>query len=542
MIKNKPDWLKSKGYIHITPSLSVEKDWRVYEQKITNKKYIEKYAFFPLMHDSISERKYKKYDNRKHLNTNKSGRTHCFKIRKGKSKQTIKSRPIHYASHFDSLIYSYYGNILNSKYLDVIKEDPELDKSIIAYRKINLENQNKGKSTIHFAKEAFDEIESRSHQKNVAALTFDIENFFSGLDHKILYNKWCEIIKEQNLPNDHYKIFRACTNFSYILRDNLRKEYYPGSRRSGFDEKKLHLIRKAKGYKCFFYDVKELREEIKNGNLKVYKNPFTKKLDNGKVVKIGIPQGLPLSAVLANIYLLDFDRNIIKEIVRKYRGYYRRYSDDLLIICSSDDVDNIKHFVLNEILKYGLKISSHKTEEFLFENLVYNKNFDKRLTSVKIENNQRRIAKPLIYLGFEYRGFSTSIKSTNLSKYYRRLIYIVKRRAKRASQNITPESKKAIYKHQIKKLYNAPLKNIDSDSKELKQKFRTRYRFVKNELGEYDLEPVKMPIKKQSNYISYLKRCDRIFNRNKSNSFLNQVRKRKNILNHAIKKHLNKNF
>ncbi|MFC3159484.1 reverse transcriptase domain-containing protein [Chryseobacterium arachidis] len=302
------------------------------------------------------------------------------------------------------------------------------------------------------------------------------------------------------------------------------------------------MIRKAKGYKCFFKDVKELREEIKNGNLKVYKNPFTKKLDNGKVVKIGIPQGLPLSAVLANIYLLDFDRNIIKEIVRKYRGYYRRYSDDLLIICSSDDVDNIKQFVLTEILKYGLKISSHKTEEFLFENLVYNKNFDKRLTSVKIENNQRRIAKPLIYLGFEYRGFSTSIKSTNLSKYYRRLIYIVKRRAKRASKNITPESKKAIYKHQIKKLYNAPLKNIDSDSKELKQKFRMRYRFVKNELGEYDLEPVKMPIKKQSNYISYLKRCDRIFNRNKSNSFLKQVRKRKNILNHAIKKHLNKNF
>ncbi|WP_449400480.1 reverse transcriptase domain-containing protein [Chryseobacterium wanjuense] len=124
------------------------------------------------------------------------------------------------------------------------------------------------------------------------------------------------------------------------------------------------MIRKAKGYKCFFKDVKELREEIKNGNLKVYKNPFTKKLDNGKVVKIGIPQGLPLSAVLANIYLLDFDRNIIKEIVRKYRGYYRRYSDDLLIICSSDDVDNIKQFVLTEILKYGLKISLIKLRSF----------------------------------------------------------------------------------------------------------------------------------------------------------------------------------
>lgn len=542
MIKKKPDWLKSKGYMHITPSLSLENDWKAYEQKITNKKYIEKYAFFPLMHDSISERKYKRFDERKHLNTNRSGRTHCFKISKGKSKQTVKSRPIHYASHFDSLIYSYYGNILNSKYLDIIKKDIELDKCIIAYRKIDLENETRGKSTIHFAKEAFDEIENRSQYKNVAALTFDIENFFSGLDHKILYGKWCEIINKNYLPEDHYKVFRACTNFRYILRDNLRVKNTPGFRRTGFDEKKLHLIRKAKGYKCFYHDINELREEIKNGRLKIYKNPFSKKLKNGKIVKIGIPQGLPLSAVLANIYLLDFDRNIIKEVVRKYGGYYRRYSDDLLIICDSHQVDNIKQFVLSEILKYGLNISSHKTEEFLFENLVYNKNSDKRLTSVKIENNQRRISKPLIYLGFEYRGFNTSIKSTNLSKYFRRLIYIVKRRAKRAGLNITPESRRAIYKHQVKKLYNAPLKNIDSESKDLKQKFRTRYKFVKNEMGEYDLEPVKMPIKHQSNYISYLKRCDKIFNRDASSSFLKQIRKRHNILNHAIKKNLNKNF
>lgn len=544
MMDQKPNWIKSKGYLHLTPSLSSDREWKKYEALITNEKYIEKYAFFPLLHSNIRERKYKKYNPEKHLNKNKSGRSHRHKVSKYKTQQTVKKRPLHYASHFDALIYSYYGQLLNDSYKNILEQDDELNSSVIAYRKITDDDTGKGKSTIHFAKEAFDEITERSKSKPTAALTFDIESFFSGLDHKILKTKWCEVIGSSTLPKHHYKVYRACTNFSYVLRDDLRVKKVKGQRRSGFDEKKLYQIRRTKGYNCFFYDVKDFRDHIKTGNLKIYKNPFHKTLENGVKVKIGIPQGLPLSAVLANIYLLDFDRSIIKKVTKQYNGYYRRYSDDILIICDEENVEEIKTFILSEIKKYQLEISLHKTEEFRFQELEFNKEKEKRLTSIKLENGEERIAKPLIYLGFEFRGFNTTIKSTNIAKYYRRLIQIVKRRAKRASNcaSKNPYSPKAIFKHQIKKLYNAPLKKIDDNGSEIKQKYRTRYDLVLNDFGTYDMVIKKLPVKRQSNYLTYLTRCDKIFDKSRDKSFKKQIRKRHNILNHAIRKHLDRNI
>jgi len=64
-MKRKPDWLQSKGYMHITPSLSMESNWLDYHRKITSPTYVAKYAFFPLIHRILSDRKYKKGDPKK---------------------------------------------------------------------------------------------------------------------------------------------------------------------------------------------------------------------------------------------------------------------------------------------------------------------------------------------------------------------------------------------------------------------------------------------------------------------------------------------
>lgn len=537
----KPDWLKSKGYLHITPSLSVENDWKKYYALITDEKFVKKYAFYPLMYNEIKERKYKKIDPSKHKNNSKTGRTHRFINIKGEPfQQTAKKRPIHYASHFDALIYAYYSSILYDKYDEILKKDKLLDESIIAYRSIKLPNSDKGKGTIHFAKEAFDEIKSRAEKENVAALTFDIENFFSGLDHLLLKQKWCEVLNKKELPDDQYNVFKACTKFRYVHRDELRINKSTRGRRAGFDEKKLSEIRRQKGYKSFFYDNQDFRNAIKNKEITVYKNSFYKPLANGKKVNMGIPQGLPISATLANIYLLDFDQFIINELVKKLNVYYRRYSDDILIICKQDEVNFIKKSIIGKIEESFLKISESKTEQFIFKNLTFNKKQEKRLTSIKIDNTEEKINKPLIYLGFEFRGYNTIIKSTNLAKYYRRIISIVKRRANRANklEHTNPFNKKAVFKNQIKKLYNSPLDDIDSEQSEIKQKYRSRSKFYLKNNGEFDLELYQLPIKNQSNYISYLKRCDIIFENPKDKSFLKQVRKRHHIVNSAIKRHL----
>lgn len=537
--ENIPEWIKTKGYLHLSPNLRIGDNWRKYKSQIENEEFISKYAFYPLIHAFIKERKYKKSDPKKH-STNGRAHKHIHS-ETGLTEQTAKLRPLHYASHFDALIYGYYANLLNIKYEEKLAQLPELFNCVTAYRKLKIDKfSDKGKSTIHFAKEVFDEIKIRTinNQKN-AVLTFDIKGFFSSLDHQILKEKWTFIIDEIRLPNDHYNVFKSCTNFSYILKNDLRKINKKSGRKSEFDESKLAKIRREKGFKCFFESNEDFRNHIKQGKLRVFKNPFRKIELKGNKQMIGIPQGLPISAVLANIYLYDFDKAIIQNLVKRNNSYYRRYSDDIVVICKVEEIESTKTYIENLIKESKVEISSAKTETFIFDNIKFNNSEETRLTSIKINNDgSQSINCPLIYLGFEFRGYNVAIKSTNLAKFYRRLINIVKRRAKRALKGIDkdPYQKKAIYINQIKKLYNTPLREIDTESNDLKQKERNKSTLELNERGEFSIITKKVNSKrKNSNYMGYIKRCSEIF---KVNHFEKQLRKRKHIVYSAIKKHL----
>ena len=530
-----PDWIKSKGYLHLSPSLRVGENWHKYKKQIQNEEFVEKYAFYPLIHAFIKERKYKKADSEKHTT---KGRAHKhISIKTGKTEQSAKLRPLHYASHYDALIYGYYAHLLNLKYEEKLSQISELYNCVTAYRKIPIKNNSeKGKSTIHFAKEVFDEVVNRSNSnQNVAVLTFDIKGFFSSLDHEILKEKWAFVIDEPRLPNHHFNVYKSCTDFSYVLKDDLRKINKKSGRKSGFDERKLAKIRREKGFKCFFESNEDFRNHIKQGKLRVFKNPFR----NKQKQKIGIPQGLPISAVLANIYLLDFDKAIIKNLTIKDNIYYRRYSDDIVIICKVEEIESTKKCIEDLIKESKVEISTSKTEIFIFETIEFNDLKEKRLTSIKINNDgSQTINSPLIYLGFEFRGYNVLIKSTNLAKYYRRLINIIKRRSKRALKGIEkdPFQKKAIFINQIKKLYNNPLRELDSESNDLKQKQRTKSILELNIKGEYSIIKKEINSKmRNSNYMSYVKRCSEVF---RVNHFNKQLSKRKHIVFSAIKKHL----
>ncbi|URC12472.1 reverse transcriptase/maturase family protein [Flavobacterium sp. B183] len=536
---NIPEWLKTKGYLHLSPSLTIDNDWLRIKKQIENKEFISKYAFYPLIHSFIKERKYKKSDPQKHST---SGRAHKhINSKNGASEKSEKLRPLHYASHFDSLIYGYYSSLLNEQYEKKLEESKKLFNSITAYRKLKIDTKsNKGKGTIHFAKEVFDEIKKRSQYQKVAVLTFDIKGFFSSLDHQILKERWAYILNEEKLPKDHYNVFKSCTNFRYVLKDDLRTRRKKNGRKSEFDERKLSKIRREKGFKCFFESNADFRKHIKEGKLRIYDNPFRKTDIDNKKSMIGIPQGLPISAVLANIYLYDFDKAIIENLVEQKNNYYRRYSDDIILICNVEDIKNVKTYIEDLIKESKLEISTTKTETFVFDFLSYNSSNDTRLTSIRINNDgSQSINSPLIYLGFEFRGFNVVVKSTNLAKFYRRLISIIKRRAKRSIKGIEkdPNQKKAIYLNQIKKLYTSPLREIDSENNDLKQKERKKSFLQLNKKGEYTLISKKVLSKKRnSNYVSYIKRCCEIF---EDNSFKNQIRKSKHVVYTAIKKHLN---
>lgn len=537
---DKPSWLKEKGYLHLSPSLELGNNWSKTVKKIRDKKYIETYAFYPLIHKIISDRKFKKGNLKKFI-TDKRSHTH-YRIKTLHPVRNSKDRPLHYASHMDALIYGYYADILREKYENLLRKEPLQDESVIAYRKIEtFKGSGTGKSNIHFAKECFEEIKNRTqNDAEVAVLAIDLKSFFSTLDHKILKKQWGKVLNQSgNIPEDHYRVFKACTNFKYVLLDDLRIKKNKNGKKAPYDESKLAKIRKTKGFRCFFDSNEDFRTYIKEGKLSIYSNPFSKKLENGKTVKNGIPQGLPISAVLANLYLFDFDLDIVNRWVKTHNVYYRRYSDDIFIVCNKNLCDEIERDIKDLIKTYQIKISTEKTEKFVFKNVSYNN--ETRLECFRIIEGVKEVSSAMAYLGFEFRGYHTGIKSTNLAKYYRKIISTVKRKSKRTLKLIeqNPNAKKTIFKNQIRKIYNLPVSFKDGDLTERRIMKKMRYNLVLNDRGFYEFKFSERNNKKQANYHSYIKRCCNEF---ETNTFQKQIKKSKHVAYSAINKYLNENY
>ncbi|WP_316795098.1 reverse transcriptase domain-containing protein [Pedobacter agri] len=514
----RPSWLKSRGYLHITPKIDVYKRYEEIFTKVNDERFVSRHAFFPLIHSVIKERKYKKIPN-----TNQ--RAHSY-IKGGKPKTNAKLRPLHYATHIDALIYGKYATNLLALYEDELSKHEGLSDCIIAYRKILEEIDNveepvvekiPGKSTIHFANEAFNEIKRRSVM-GCTVLMFDIKSFFSELNHELIKKKWCELLNVNRLPDAEFNVFNSATDFRYILRDELRVKSIKNGRRGGFDEKKLAAIRKHRGIEAFYESPEDFRKAIKDKKIKVYKRPFTK---NGE--QVGIPQGLPISAVIANLYLLDFDLTILQNIVDARQGFYRRYSDDIMIICNPDEADELEKFVLDEIKKSKVEISEGKTEKFFFKTAKVSPKIN-RISAHIIKGSKMTIGKPLTYLGFEFYGYQTLIKSANLSKYYRRMVGSVKRKVKRSD----PSTGKVLFPRQLKKIYEQV--NLDKE-----RIIKKRRRLVKNANGYYSFAFSEKDVESKGSYLSYARRASKTMNEFR---ILNQVRKNKIIFRQAIAKNL----
>jgi hypothetical protein len=97
------------------------------------------------------------------------------------------------------------------------------------------------------------------------------------------------------------------------------------------------------------------------------------------------------------------------------------------MICQENQINLIESFAKNEIAKYKLSVSFEKTEKTLFTS-----NRNNHLQSYRIQNDGTlKINLPLNYLGFEFYGYQTLIKSKNLAKFYREMKQTVKRKFKR---------------------------------------------------------------------------------------------------------------
>ena len=487
-MENKKDWFKDRGYLHLTNRTSIRQRSRILKY-ISNPKNISSHSFSPFILKELKERKFK-------ISKSISGvirRSHN-KFKKGKKESNVKIRPILYSTHIDAHVYSYYTKeILEPLYENIIRQNKELSNAITAYRQIKAEDLLSFKNNVHFAKDAFDEIKKR---KDCIALTFDITNFFPSLNHQILKKEWANVLGKKSLPKDHYNVFKSTTSFSYIKLKDLRII------NGHFDEKRIDDNRKA-GKHSFFKNYNEFLES----GIQIYKNQELSKFQENKLV--GIPQGLPISAILANIYLLSFDTQIVEELVKQEGVFYRRYSDDIIVVCKKSQAEYVKGYLTNEIEKLELTISEAKTEEFQF------KRSKDSVQVFKMENVKLIPNVPLTYLGFEFYGNKTLLKSKNLGSFYREMKQTIKRKSNRADhqKEALINEGKILYKRKIYRLYS--YKGIKRrvllkgnrkrefrgnylkyayrsaelmDSPQIKRQLRNHWKILQREIKKYDFD------------------------------------------------------
>lgn len=393
------DWLKLKKYPHFSKPFE-PKDIPRIRAYVSNPSKIVQHRFFPFIHYTIVEKRFRR---------NKS--THFKRDEKRTPKK--KCRQIFYADHLDAQIFAYYGYLINQQLQRIYETNPSLNASVIAYRSIEFD-KDRNKCNIDFAKEVFDFIKSSSTLK-ISVLCFDVKSFFDSLDHKVLKRAWCKIFNQTNLDEDHYQVYKAITRFTYVEIGDLIKE---------FEELKIKKLTylKNKELASFCKSGREFRDRVQKKRL-IHFNKYDP--INKCPRHYGIPQGSSISAVLSNLYMLDFDQELTK-IANDLGGLYRRYSDDILFICAPQNVNQVKATVQTYLEKeLKLKIQNDKTQEVEFSRT----NLSAPWACCTIEKGVRIPNQPLSYLGFDFDGHRILLRQKSLSLYYRKMKRMIRRGA-----------------------------------------------------------------------------------------------------------------
>ncbi|MCB9245692.1 MAG: RNA-dependent DNA polymerase [Flavobacteriales bacterium] len=407
--KKQKDWFRLKRYPHVGLQLE-PKDRAWIEPYLKDKTAISKHAFYPFIHRQLKIRKFRKEI--------------CHDGTRSKlRKPSTKEREIYFSNHLDSNVFSFYSEILSTAYENEIR-DLGISSSIAAYRKIKLDSEkekSRNKCNVDFAHDIFQFIKSNK-EKDLVAITFDIKSFFDNLDHKLLKKYWKRIIKSgADLPEDHYNVFRNITKFSYIEEDdlfeNFKNQIIVERKPKSFKEIKIKKKNYLRNKRAVAYCSKDNIEEIRNLGL-IKSNKRVKDNKNYLLRAKGIPQGSPISATLANVYMLDFDKQA-HDMLKNIGGVYQRYSDDMVAICPIEFEQEIIDHFLSSIINYKLEIQKSKTQVYHFK--YDNKTerhycFEKNLNTSRLQDNTL-----FEYLGFQFDGYHTLIKNSSISNYYRKM-------------------------------------------------------------------------------------------------------------------------
>jgi RNA-directed DNA polymerase len=384
------DWFRRRSYAHFDRPMTEEEA----RELATCPARVAVHAFWPLIINP------KRSVSRKPASEKEDGRVF-----------SVKRRPIGYSAHSDAHIFAYYAHVLNERLEALYSRHG--GSHVLAYRTFSPPRCN-----IHFAAEAFEEIAQRG-QCEVLAL--DVEGFFDSLDHALLKAAWCRLLDVERLPADHFKVFKACTgDFAVplpVLRDALGGDIRRRAGREGvavctpkvFREKVVHLLRP--------------RHEL------VWEAKRKARPSNVASGAVGIPQGLPISAVLANLYMFDADSQLVAGLTA-LGGSFRRYSDDILVIVPPGYAREAEELVVRELQAIGLSVNANKTER----TSVRSSDGVLRTFALR-EDGQEGSQRPLSYLGLAFEGVQSVVRPSTVSKFQQKACRAIDRAMIAARRN-----------------------------------------------------------------------------------------------------------
>ena len=372
--------------------------------------YVSEHSFSPLIHYTKKIKRYSKKDN----------------------KTIIKERPIMYASHKDSCILGYYSKLLNDA-LNTFYIDNDLDNEVIAYRALQKGNYDFSAEAHRFATES----------QPVTIMAFDVTGFFDNLNHILLKRRLKTLLLVDSLPLDWYKVLSYLTKYHFTKLEELRA-----------------VPKFAKRMECSTAKmIAPIREVIASG-VEFYPNAKP---------GVGIPQGTPISAALSNAYMIDFDTNV-KQYCESIGAFYRRYSDDILIICQPKYASDARRKVENFIKQEKLKLSERKTE---ISNFPHSKH-------AKAGNRAAQ------YLGFTLDPSGASIRPGSLSRQWRKMRWSIRRAGTIASEAIAEGKSEKVYTKTLRRRFSSLTgRNFSSYARRSAQAF-TNDKTIKRQIRRFE--------------------------------------------------------
>jgi hypothetical protein len=495
---NKSDWFKVRKYPHF--GLPIEdKNEKWVREYVSNPKSVLAHSFYPFLHRLKKQRKFRKVRDANGFYT-------------GEHIVSTKDRNIHYAAHLDANVFAYYASLLNKAYEEEIVKIG-IEKYPTAYRRIEKPNGKGNCSNVDFAEEVFSFIRNKK-ENGFLAIIFDITSFFDELDHKILKKSWRDLLGASTLPDDHFKIFKQVTKYTYCREkevfDEFKNEIVIKTKSGEIKRKAVKKFGFLKRERAIsFCAAAEFRSRIVAKN-RILKNRQPK----------GIPQGSPISSILANIYLMKFDEEVSKTCTA-CSALYRRYSDDIVVVCNEGDKEIIKSKIMETIASLELRIQKEKTKEYEFIQA------EGKLKCFRIFGDVKNPNFKFDYLGFEFDGESSFIKSASVSNFYRKMKRALRRASFYSQTTAVIENRGKVFRGRLYKRFS----HIGMER---------RIKYVRDYFNPSKFHKTKFY--DWGNFLSYVLRAARTMDYSRVRS---QVRGHWKLLNHKIieieKRHRNNN-